>query len=375
MTSIARRAERSPTRSRLDHFDARLRRYDRLYQARVRALASRHERLAQLAESFPALLFALAVPRPEIDAARAISRVIAGAALSELAVTTRIPLWVRKLPPETFVRSIPDLPSGKILCRRIANHLPAAGKRASEWLQAVADATQWSHELFAVWVAREQTRAAPNVPLARLRLLALFAWFSRQPGTRGYDLMEKPWSPSMGFGSATAFADRWCNRIDLEIHLGGTPIADMWLEPGHVDGYDFVPLRTVADLKEEAAAMRNCVCTYGASLARNGLRLWSVRRDGARVATLAVGLYRGDPLPAIVQLLAANNKEAPPDIWWAARQWLHAHDLPSVDMKRRRSAPLHEATWIALWRPYWLAKRRIPSWLPLRPSRAALMSL
>jgi hypothetical protein len=373
MTLMTRRAER--LRPRLDRIETLLRKYDRTYQARVRAVANRHERLAQLAESFPALLFALAVPRPGVDVARAISRVIAGASLAELAAIAGIPLWLRQLPPEAFVRPIPDLPDGKILGRRIANHLPAGGRRASMWLQAVADAAEWSHELAAVWIARELTRGNANMPLDGLQLIALFAWFSKQPGTRGHDLVEKPWSPSLGFASAKAYADRWRNRIDLELNLGSMPIADMWLEPGRVDGYDFVPLRTVADVEGEAAAMRNCVRTYGGSLACNRLRLWSVRRDAERVATLAVGLHCGDPLPAIVQLLAANNKEAPREIWWAARRWLHAHDLLRVDIKRLRSASLHEPTWIALWRPYWLAKRRIPNWLPLRPSRAALVNL
>jgi hypothetical protein len=35
-------------------------------------------------------------------------------------------------------------------------------------------------------------------------------------------------------------------------------------------------------------------------------------------------------------------------------------------------APLDAQVWRALWRPYWLAKRRIPAWLTLAPSRDAL---
>jgi hypothetical protein len=30
---------------------------------------------------------------------------------------------------------------------------------------------------------------------------------------------------------------------------------------------------------------------------------------------------------------------------------------------------------MSLWRPYWLAKRRIPHWLPIAPSREALEML
>jgi hypothetical protein len=37
--------------------------------------------------------------------------------------------------------------------------------------------------------------------------------------------------------------------------------------------------------------------------------------------------------------------------------------------------PLHRPTWPSLSQPYWLAKRRIPEWLPIAPSRDALESL
>jgi hypothetical protein len=377
MSLMIRRVERSPSLPPSDYMEARLRRYDHRYQARVRALADRHARLAQLAVSFPALLFALAAPPSGVDTARVIARIIAGAPLAELAALVRIPLWLRKLPPEAFVQPIPDLPNGKVLRRRIVNHLPTTSRRASAWLQAVAEAAEWAHELVAVWIARELTRGRAEAPLQELRSISLFAWFSTQPGTRGHDLVDRPWSPAMRFATAAYHAGLWRTRVELELNLGHTPIADVWLKPGSVDGHDFVPLRTIADIVEEAAAMRNCVRSYGRALAYNGLRIWSVRRAGERVATLAVGLRGGDPLPAIVQLLASNNDEAPPEVWWAARRWLHGHDLLRVDMKRRASgeAPLHEASWIAIWRPYWLAKRRIPTWLPLRPSREALRML
>src|SRR5262249_44701863 len=49
---------------RSDLPERRLRRYHPCFQGMVRTLATRHSRIADLAVSFPALLFALAVPRP-----------------------------------------------------------------------------------------------------------------------------------------------------------------------------------------------------------------------------------------------------------------------------------------------------------------------
>src|SRR3954466_6545395 len=96
--------------ARVDVVERRLRRYYAPVNAQVRALAGRHSRLADLAVSFPALLFALAVPRVRFDPGLAVARVIAGASLADVASEVRLPLWLRKLPPEAFVRPIPLLP-------------------------------------------------------------------------------------------------------------------------------------------------------------------------------------------------------------------------------------------------------------------------
>jgi hypothetical protein len=37
--------------------------------------------------------------------------------------------------------------------------------------------------------------------------------------------------------------------------------------------------------------------------------------------------------------------------------------------------PLDAAAWRSLWRPYWLDKRRIPEWLPMKPPRGVLRAL
>jgi hypothetical protein len=95
------------------------------------------------------------------------------------------------------------------------------------------------------------------------------------------------------------------------------------------------------------------------------------------VATLRIAARHRDPLPNIVELKAAGNAVVSREIWWVARQWLQMHDLSQIDMGRLKwgTAPLNRLNWLSLWRPYWLAKRRIPEWLPIAPSRDALESL
>lgn len=358
--------------------ERRLRRFHPRCQSAVRALAMRHARIADLAISFPALLFALAIPRPGLDPARALACVIDGRPLAEAATAADLPMWLRKLPVEAFCGPIPKLPDGDVFRRQIANHVPRSPKLAPAWLQVVAEAAELAHAPAAIWIAREFVRAAPvRVNPARLRLIALWSWFSVQPATLGYGLINKPWTPDMRMDQALGAADDWRMIIALHLNLGREPIADMWLAPGQVAGYDFVPLSSTAAIILEAAAMKNCLRTYGYNLAHNRSRLWSVRRDGARVATLKVACAFRDPLPMIVELRGPGNADVPRELSWAARKWLHMHDLSQIDMSQRKwgTAPLDRVLWRSLWRPYWLAKRRIPSWLPIAPSRAALEAL
>jgi hypothetical protein len=121
--------------ARTDLLERQLRRHHPRFQGAVRGLVMRHSRIADLAVSFPALLFALAVPRPGFESACALARVVAGRSLSEVAAAADVPMWLRKLPPEAFVRPLQRLPDGELFRRQIANHLPRSPKLAPTWLR------------------------------------------------------------------------------------------------------------------------------------------------------------------------------------------------------------------------------------------------
>jgi hypothetical protein len=367
--------------ARAQHIRARverqLRRYPAAVQTAVRAAARLHPHVADLAVSFPALLFAVATTRQGADCARLITAIVEGAPLARAAALAGIPLWLRKLPPESFVQPIRPLPDGALFRRQIANHLPASVKLSPVWLDAVSRVALWGHEGLAVWLARELTRNSKHArKLDRLNAIVLWAWYSAHvPADASF--VERPWHPAMRFESARAAADDWRMRVALHLNIGTAPIADMWLQPAVVGGFEFVPLDSALVIAEEAAAMNNCLCDYGYNLAHNRSRLWVIRQNGVRVANLSIVKYRHDPLPAVGELLLANNREASVDLWLVARKWLDGHDLRQVDMKQHEwdTVPLDATLWRSFWRPYWLAKGCFPAWLPLRPSRHALKAL
>ncbi|MBR0867562.1 hypothetical protein JQ614_39010 [Bradyrhizobium diazoefficiens] len=77
----------------------------------------------------------------------------------------------------------------------------------------------------------------------------------------------------MRIDAALSAAEDWRTIVALHANLGRQPIADMWLRPGRVAGYEFLPLDSIAAITEEAKAMRNCLNTYGQNLAHNRSRV------------------------------------------------------------------------------------------------------
>jgi hypothetical protein len=254
--------------------------------------------------------------------------------------------------------------------------LPRSPKLASIWLAAVAEAARWGNGGLALWIAGELLRNARCVELGRLRLLALYAWYSAKPDTLGHRFIRRVWHSDMSYSAAIEEATEWRVSVALNLNLGNKPI-DPWLEPGSVMGFDFVPLCSGVQISQEALAMRNCVRDYGNELAHNRQRLWSIRRDGEHMATLSVGTRFRQPILDILQLRGPANAAASKETWVAARRWLADHDLAAIEPNRIFSgrAPLDRSAWIELWRPYWLERRQIPNWLPLAPSRSALEGL
>jgi len=346
----------------------------RARRAQISLLAARHPRLADLAATFPGLLFALASPGHGLDPRRAIDLAIEGAPLRKVAATARVPLWVRRLPPEAFEAALGRLPDGDVFRCRIVNRLPRSPKLAPMWFQAVADAARWGNEQVALWIAGELDRNARRFKPEQIRLLALYAWYSARPDTAAHRLIRKTWHPNMCLSTAADAATEWRVAVDLKLNLGERAI-DPWLEPGAVMGFDFVPLCSEAQIAQEASEMRNCVRGYGRDLVHNRSRLWSIRRDGTRVATVSIGFHYRRPILDILELEGPATSVASKEIWAAARRWLAWHDLLPIEPNKVARTPLDRSAWTEMWRPYWLSKRSIPDWLPLLPSRDAFKRL
>lgn len=100
-------------------------------------------------------------------------------------------------------------------------------------------------------------------------------------------------NPAWKWPRAVEETNRWHGTLTADRVIQGTPfkrttVIDLGLQADDAihDGYAFHALRTPQDLAEEGTAMRHCVATYVSSVANGRSHIVSIRRNGARVATL-----------------------------------------------------------------------------------------
>ncbi len=123
--------------------------------------------------------------------------------------------------------------------------------------------------------------------------------------------------------------------------------------------------------------MENCVRSYGTSIAAKAERLWSMRQNGKRVATLSVGNDSDLGLLTITEIKGPKNAKVPREVAVAAKRWMDNIDVTAIEVRSRRLSDVLPSrnAWVALFKPYWIEKQRIPNWLPLVPKNWMLGGL
>jgi len=344
---------------------------------RVRKLAATSSRLADLALSFPALLFAISQlnadsPRRQRSAAL----VDKGSPLAHIARQMGVPLWMRRLPPNAFGAPLPEnLPDSARFSRRIVNHIPQRPHQTAVWLDWILRAHQTCDEEFALWLASRELYASPSMEADPFLPLSLWAWYSRRPETLAYAYMEKKWHDKIGFRRAVEQAGEWLKRIKLMLYYGHQDIEPGWLPAGRAGGYEFTPLLRAEQLLLASRRMHNCADQFVDALRAGASRLYQVNRleangePGVAVATLELRAHPDNYLvPTINQLRARHNRHVDGEIWQAAYLFLGQGQLgdapPDLDMGGELA--VNEVLWRRLWSPYWLLKDADKR-LPLQP--------
>jgi hypothetical protein len=356
------------------HQEAIVGRFSQPARREVRRLVRTSARMADLAEVFPGALYAIASRRgPPAQRLQALSLVDQGAPLKAVARALDLPLWLKKLPPESFSGELPRLPTSETFSRRIAARLPAAEENCAFWLASMSFAAEAVHEDFAIWLAEQRLFSEPGDPRRLFGILAAYAWYSTAVLSRGHSLIVVPWRQEIAFDTAICAAKSWLNRVRLIMQLGPGVITDPWLTEGSANGLFIVPLVEARDILEEAHAMQNCADQYADRVARDKCRLFSIRRGGLRIATMEIGPHpRETGVLTIVQLKARHNMPAPIDVWQAAHAWLAGQTgLKRLPQMMPPDRTMDNAVWQQVLAPY----RRHAGGAPWLPDRVTMASM
>ncbi len=110
-----------------------------------------------------------------------------------------------------------------------------------------------------------------------------------------------------------------------------------------VDGFEFVALRTRAELFEEGSALTHCVGSYWDDVFSGVSRIYGIRSNGVRIATMEIArrpfpqFYHSDEVPRfeVAQIRAASNQRPPePVLQAAATAFARMQPLTATEVSR-----------------------------------------
>jgi hypothetical protein len=334
------------------HNRSRLLGFHPAWRRRVARLAARGAPVADLADTFPALLFALASGfATRAQRKRTLAYIETGHSLKAAAQALELPFWLRRMPAGAFTRPLPDIPKDAEFAIAVSSRLPSRGDEATIWFERVLFALSVIGRDFAVWLA-VSGRLSPHPAMNEdFQWLMAWAWYSTQHDTGAAKLLRRPWSAMLTWKKAVDEIAIWRKRIDLAATLG-PGIRDPWFADGHALGLEISALRTVQQFLDESVVMENCLDQYARHLTHGNVRVFSVRRRGRSVANLELALRPDDAtMPGIVQLRGPRNRRVSTQVWQAVHAWLGSQPFRALASEPANGA-WAEATLQTLWRPY-----------------------
>lgn len=341
-----------PSESKAARRRRRLLKFKPPFRRYVAGLSATSLAIEDLADTFPALLFALATGYGRVtDREAAFRAVVDGRPLKEAAAVLGLPFWTRRLSALALTQPLPLLPTDPEFAAEAVNRIPQDPIDCRAWLDRIATALMLLGRDQALWLIREPRLMPPYVGEETFQWILAWCWASVHPPCPGHALLRGAWSASIGAKRAVEEVAIWRKRIDLVGALAD-PARDPWYVDGKAGGFSFVQLRNVADFIAESVAMDNCLDQYAAHLAYGRVRVFSIRRDGKPVACVELAIRSDQSTEAAIsQVRGPRNRRASPAVWNAISAWL-AQQGPRPLIFAMTSRAAARAALDAFWGPY-----------------------
>jgi hypothetical protein len=291
-----------------------------IYRAGV---ASR--RALQLAETFPALALYIYESSRSQDASIQEARALVerGVRLRDVAALMQMPMALRGVKPGA-AHLVEDCHKAEWITSLMPESLP----RMRRWLRAVYHAERLGGPDYAEWAAKNVLQIPVDGVTTFLENAA--DWVRACHSTAlpcetlpwenyGHKFIVRPFSADMSLRTVTKLSADWHEAVAAS---NGSHCAfpSPWIPPATINGLDIIPIDNSADLYREGAAMHHCVGAYSLSVVEGEHYVYSIRRDGERVATAA--LARQDGRAVLQQIRGPCNVEPPAEIKTTIRRWL-----------------------------------------------------
>jgi PcfJ-like protein len=250
--------------------------------------------------------------------------------LRDIAAVVNIPMGLRHVKP-----SVAHLASD-VFCQHpeFLNFLPTTAPKQRIWLLLV----NWAFHKVNLDFAKWATSHVFEIPGRRLRevhsLISDFAdWVCAEGPSRQFVI--RPFQSSMSLKTVMTLSAEWHEAVAAAMDGPAAAFPPPWYAAAKIGDYGIVPIDNSAALYREGAAMHHCVGTYANAVQRGSLYVYSVRRDGQRVATLAIERGPTSTKARLVQLRGPCNAQPPKAVTLAVQRWLRAQGpLPAITAER-----------------------------------------
>jgi hypothetical protein len=308
------------------------RRFALWYRYQVYHESAISERFLQLTSVFPALALAISDPARTEDRLEALHLVYSGAPLRRVAEAAGVPMALRKVKPGAahlalevveFLAHQPDL---------VHAYMPLPLPRMKPWLRAVRFAARVSSE-FGQFTARNFCKVGGtlNEDVHWLEDVADWVRACTNTDRESSALVTRRFSPDMSINTVTSLSREWHEAAAINRNGGYYEFPEPWAQAGKVGDNDIVPISNSRELYREGDAMHHCVGTYGKRICAGLCYIFSLRKEGMRIATIK--LVQSEGRVSMGQIRGPYNAPVTDETKRAARKWLksqHTFRLPPV---------------------------------------------
>jgi PcfJ-like protein len=238
-----------------------------------------------------------------------------------------IPMALRHIKP-----GVADC-STEVFCRypELLNFMPNTTPRQRIWLLVVNWAVEKTGPEFGEWAARHVPEIQGRTHREVGNFIADIVDWARPDKDAGREFITRPFAPSMSLKTVTALSAKWHEAVANSLDGPNSAFPTPWYPAAKLGDYEIIPIEDAASLYREGTAMHHCIGVYHDQVQSGEPYVYSIRRNGDRVATLALGRHWGQTYAE--QIRGHCNAEPAKATVAIVVRWLRAQPPLGVELK------------------------------------------